>query len=519
MDMMSERASGARICVPLCADDFEGAWQLAARAHAVADMFELRLDCFDEFARADRAPVELIQALRPFIRERTRPLILTLRPEEQGGWSHLRAEERARFWRELFARGEAPDFVDLELDLIEGLGHEAFDWSRIICSHHEFLESPIDLEALYERMARLPARLLKIAVSVTDAVECLPIFHLLARARRDGRQLIAIAMGFAGVVTRVLGPAHGAFLTYAPLIKEGATAPGQVTAAELRDLYRIDAINRETQIYGIIGSPVAYSISPQIHNRAFASRNMDAVYLPFETRDVESFIRRLVHPRTREVDWRWRGLSVTIPHKSAILNLLDSVDEAARQIGAVNTIVVEEDGLRGYNTDAEGVLAPLREAIDLKGARVAIIGAGGAARAALWAFKREGARVTLFARDLPKAQPVAREFGADLQSLAEARFASFDLVVNATPLGARGANEGRTPATAEQLRGAGIAYDLVYNPSETLFLREARQAGCRTIGGLSMLVAQATRQFELWTGEEAPVDLMLEVATRALEKN
>nr|MBA3804447.1 shikimate dehydrogenase [Acidobacteriota bacterium] len=309
----------------------------------------------------------------------------------------------------------------------------------------------------------------------------------------------------------------GSFLTYAPLDDAPATAPGQMSATALNDLYRIRRINEQTEIMGLMGSPVAHSVSPQMHNAAFAARRLNAVYIPFEVRDAVEFIRRMVHPRSRELDWNLRGLSVTAPHKSAVMELLDHLEPPAREIGAVNTIVVVDDGLVGYNTDAEAFLAPLKSRnLCLSGARCALIGAGGAARSALWALQKEGAAVTMFARNVDAARPLAGKFGAICSKLENARFGDFDLVINATPLGTRGQHENETPARAGQLRGARCAYDLVYNPPETRFIREAREAGCETIGGLAMLVAQAAEQFKLWTGEDAPLDVMGEAAARAL---
>jgi shikimate dehydrogenase len=216
----------------------------------------------------------------------------------------------------------------------------------------------------------------------------------------------------------------------------------------------------------------------------------------------------MAHPRTRELEWNLRGMSITAPHKSAIMRHLDRIEPKALEIGAVNTIVVEGKELHGYNTDADAALSPLRGLVDLGGARVAVIGAGGAARALLWGLRASGAHTTLFVRRVESVRETAHAFGADVSQIEGASFEGFELVVNATPLGTRGENVNRTPADIEQLRGARVAYDLVYNPSETLFLRAARSANCRAVGGLSMLVAQAAEQFRLWTGMDAPVEIM-----------
>jgi shikimate dehydrogenase len=235
---------------------------------------------------------------------------------------------------------------------------------------------------------------------------------------------------------------------------------------------------------------------------------VDAVYIPFEVADVDEFARRMVRPGSREFEWNLRGFSVTAPHKTAIMRHLDWAEPSAREIGAVNTVVVEGTELHGYNTDAAASLVPLLARCALRGARVAVLGAGGAARALLWSLREQGAQATVYARDAVRARATAESFGARLLPLDGARFEGFDAVVNTTTLGTRGVGEQATPATAGQLSGARVAYDLVYNPAETRFMREAREAGCDSVGGLPMLVAQAAAQFKLWTGEDAPLDVM-----------
>ncbi|HSK63880.1 MAG TPA: hypothetical protein VK893_08570, partial [Pyrinomonadaceae bacterium] len=188
----------------------------------------------------------------------------------------------------------------------------------------------------------------------------------------------------------------------------------------------------------------------------------------------------------------------------------DEVEPVAQEIGAVNTVIVDDHGLRGYNTDVDGLIEPLRQRLgSLKDLRVAVIGAGGAARAAVWALQRDQATVTLFARDTKKGGLLGDEFGVACQPLEGASFAGYDVVINATP---------QSPAVAEQLSGAGLIYDLVYNPIETTLLKEAKRAGCQTLGGLPMLVAQARRQFQLWAGKESSSDLMYDAAAAALRR-
>ena len=516
--------SAARICVPVCVGRSEELPGAVARAARLADVVELRFDCL-EAGQLTRA-LESIDAL---LDSQPQPFIFTLRHAAHGGRVKLDAAERVQFWsrlRSLLAarsragKSVAENYVDLELDMDSAAGApETFDeLCGVICSLHDFRGAPDDLEELYGQMAATGARVVKIAVTANDATDCIAVFRLLERARRDGRDTVALAMGEAGILTRILGPSRGAAFTYGALDDAQRTAPGQVGAEELRRLYRVHSVRHETLVCGLVGSPVAHSLSPHIHNAAFAARGIDAVYIPLEVSDLRAFVRRMVAPRGREFDWNLRGLSVTAPHKSAVIEHLDWTEPKAREIGAVNTLVVVGGELRGYNTDAEASLAPLRGEIDLSAARVAVIGAGGAARALLWELREAGARATLFARDAARAGETARQFDAAPAPLGGARFDGFDLVVNATPLGTRGPMEGETPAAARQLRGARFAYDLVYNPRETRFLREAREAGCRTLGGLPMLVAQAAAQFKLWTMQDAPIEAMREAAERKMKE-
>lgn len=476
----------------MCAKDLDALDRACDRADEWADVVEIRLDCLD--------PSELPHAVAR-IEKLSSPVILTLRPSEQGGYRHLTPAERHNFWTTNAVRGEAV-WWDVEHDLVSEISS---DWSRTIVSHHDFSGVPADLEEIYERLAQSPARVVKIAVQANDVVDCIPVFQLIDRARLEQKEIIAIAMGNAGIATRILGSARGAFLTFASLDQESATAPGQVNARNLRSLYRIDAIDDETWICGLVGQPALHSISPHIHNAAFAHERINGVYLPFETGDVGSFMKRMVHPRTRELNWNLRGLSITAPHKQSVKEFLDWIEPEAKQIAAVNTVVVEHDRLLGYNTDAAGFIEPLRRRLgQLRDKEVAIIGAGGAARSAVWALTREQARVTLFARDVAKA---SHAFDVTCRPLSSASFSDFDVVVNATPLGS-GELTGQTPASAAQLSGARWVYDLVYNPRDTRLLSEARDAGCQTLGGLEMLVAQARIQFELWTGRRSKLPIV-----------
>lgn len=486
----------ARICVPVCEKGLSAVRSACERASEWADIIELRLDCLE--ADPDSGVLNGLQ----------RPVILTFRPAEQGGCRELGREARMAFWKTQAPRGEDV-WWDLEADLAPELSP---DWSHTIISHHDFSGVPTNLNEIYERLAQTPARVLKIAVQAKDIVDCIPVFQLIDRAGSEGREIVAIAMGDAGITTRILGPSRGAFLTYGALDDDSATAPGQVNARKLHSLYHLDEIDSETMVCGLVGLPVMHSVSPHIHNAALASEGINGVYLPFEVVDIHSFFKRMVHPRTTELAWNLRGLSITAPHKQAVMPYLDRIESDATEIGAVNTIVIENDRLLGYNTDAAGLIDPLLSRLDsLADKTIAIIGAGGAARAAIWALQQQRALITLFARDLAKAS----QLKVPSRALASASFKDYDVVINATPLGS-GAHIDQTPATQQQLHGARFVYDLVYNPMETRFLREAREAGCKTLGGLEMLVAQARIQFELWTGRKPSPSIMHDTAAAVL---
>ena len=273
-------------------------------------------------------------------------------------------------------------------------------------------------------------------------------------------------------------------------------------------------------IYGIVGNPVSHSLSPYMHNAAFKHHEMNAVYIPFEVSNLDEFIKRMVRPETREIEWNMKGFSVTIPHKEAIIKHLDFVDESAKIIGAVNTVKIIDGKLHGFNTDAKGFIAPLlKKYPDLKNASVGIIGNGGAARACIYALKKEGAQITIFARDTEKARDLSTEFEVECLEFKKGKtdFSDIDILINTTPLGMKGSLENQSPAATEETKNLHLAYDLVYNPIETRFLREAETANVKTINGLEMLVSQGIKQFKIWTGLEMQTDIFTQAALKKLK--
>lgn len=501
MEMTIRSDNISFICAPITetsATDFLAAID---EAQQIADAIELRLDYLNDEGRT-RVLAELPARLAGV----TKPLIFTFRPREQGGRRDLSLADRQTFWRSLpSSLISAMAYADFELDLVESLvASSPIPWEKVICSDHHFNETPTNVAEIRDRIARTPAAVIKIATQATRIADCLRIFELLEGSPKP---IIALAMGVPGVATRVLALSRGALLTFGALRRGAESASGQPTVAELRNLYRVKQLSPTSEVLGVIGDSVGHSRSPLMHNAAFAALGRDAVYLPFEVKDVSEFVRDFVRPATRKVDWQMRGLSVTIPHKVAIMPHLDVIDPTAQRIGAVNTVVIEGEELRGYNTDVIGAMKPLDELIAVRDARVAVLGAGGAARAVCYGLSEHGAQVTIHARDFTKAQPLADQFKARVRPLNDFD-GSAEIVINCTPVGMQGRSVEDSPINPEQLRGVKLVYDLIYNPLETVLLKEARAAGCQTLGGLAMLVAQAAEQFRLWTGEEAPTELM-----------
>jgi 3-dehydroquinate dehydratase/shikimate dehydrogenase len=506
---MSEFPS--RICAVVAEGTTDAARKAMRRAASFADLIEIRLDYLRDF---DFANPDYLRAL---LEDKTLPIILTCRAVSEGGEQWV--DDRVRLRLLVEGARRFADYCDIEAAHYDQAAALSPDLSRLILSYHNFEETPSDLGAIYDRVTSLPAAVHKIVTRANTVMDTVATFKLLDRARAEGRELIAMAMGEAGLITRVLGPAWGSFLTYGSLGPGKESASGQPTCDELVNLYRVRRISRNTAITGIIGSPVGHSASPAMHNQAFASLNLDFVYLPFEVDDVADFFHRFVKPATRDVGWNLRGLSVTIPHKSAVVPLLDQVDETARKIGAVNTVVVNEDRLIGYNTDVQGAMEPLEKAFSLAGASCAVIGAGGAARAVIYGLLERGARVSMFARNVEKARALGESFGVAAFPIESLEASNVRVVINTTPIGMRGHSEGVSPVPRETLRGRSIAYDLVYNPLETRFLLDARAEGCQTISGLEMLVAQAALQFELWTGQKPQIETLRDAATERIARH
>jgi 3-dehydroquinate dehydratase/shikimate dehydrogenase len=501
--------NNGKICVSVCASTPLACRKQIAAAAPYADIVEIRFDAFEKEYIATAASIRdaFEQTTKGF---KNIEFVITFRPAKEGGLRLLSKEDRFTFWNS----GITSDYCDRETD-IAGKTFDS-DFKTIIVSAHDF-DGESNASLLAAKVASHNPSISKIAIKADDAVDGLEVWNLL---NSEDKPVVPIAMGNAGKWTRILGPAFGVPLTYASPDQENIVAPGQVSARDLDELYRVKHLNRETEIYGIVGGSTEHSISPYLQNAGFAEAGLDAVYVPFEVSNLGAFVKRMVRPATREIDWNIRGFSVTNPHKESIIKYLDFVDPTAKEIGAVNTVQVVENQLVGFNTDADGFIEPLLASYgDLKGVSVAVFGAGGAARACLWALLRDGAKPAVFARDTSKAAPLAEEFECQLFGLDAWQEHSdrFSIAVNTTPLGTIGANENKSILAAGQIKNLQMIYDLVYNPIETRFLREAKRVKVSAIGGFAMLTSQGAKQFEIWTGTSAPVNAMSRAALSTLK--
>jgi 3-dehydroquinate dehydratase/shikimate dehydrogenase len=462
--------------------------ELRARRDAAsrADLVELRLDYV-------RQP-DVAGALAG----RRVPVIVTCRPGWEGGTFLGSEEERRRLLEQALELGA--EYVDIEWraafgDLVRVRGGRG-----ILLSMHDFAGVPRDLVERYRQMRSTGAAVVKVAVAAKTLCDILPLAEL-RRTDPSGRCAL-IAMGMAGMASRVLAAKLGCCWTYAG----DAVAPGQVGLDRMLDEFGFRGITPATDIYGVVGKPIGHSLSPAMHNVGFAAAGLNAAYLPLEAADVDDFVGF-------STALGLRGASVTAPYKQTLLGRVDEIDELSRQIGAINTVRIGNGRWLGRNTDVAGFLEPLECRLPIAGLRAAIVGAGGAARAAAVALASRGARVTVCARDPRQAAAVARLTGARARGLPPQR-GSWDILVNTTPVGIYPDVEA-TPLAGVTLDGR-LVYDLVYNPPATRLLRDARAAGCETIGGLEMLVAQAVRQFEWWTGERPSPELFADAARRRL---
>ena len=380
--------------------------------------------------------------------------------------------------------------------------------AALVLSFHDF-RGTRKLEETLEKMLAFPADFYKIVSTATTLSDNVTMMKFLSR-ESDKHSLVCMCMGEQGIISRVLGVRAGSVLTFASAGIGEETAPGQVTAQELRSVYRIEQVDAATRVYGVAGDPVSHSLSPTIMNAAFRRENVNAVYLKLHAKTLKDLLRCV-----REIPIH--GISVTMPYKESILPHLDNTDSHTSKIGACNTVVRAQDGkLYGFNTDAAGVVRPLeRRLTTLEGARILVLGAGGAARAAVFGLKERGSEVYILNRSAGPAKKLARQARARTLKRADLKKIAFDVIINATPVGMRNTRE--TPLQEKEIN-ARYVFDMVYDPAETRLLKLARERGAQVIPGIEMFVHQAARQFEIWTGKPAPWDEMLRVVLLALQE-
>jgi len=435
-----------------------------------------------------------------------RAVLLATCRRREGGGSFPGSVEAELHWLSQAAQAGCL-WCDLEIETFRNLPRNSIRHlslpRRILLSIHDFRWMPTLRPA-----ARLGARNEIDGIKVAGAARTIGDSVRLLQFAAGSRNCVAVPMGEVGLPARLLALREGSQLAYAPVA--AATAPGQVTLEEMKHLYRAHALNRQTQVFGVIGDPIAHSLSPLLHNTAFLVRKINAVYLPFLVRNLRDFLKAAP-------DFGLRGFSVTLPHKQSILRHLQDCDALSAEIGAVNTVLVRRDGsLYGCNTDYVGVLRALEEKLSLSKSRVLILGAGGAARAAAFALSRAGASVCISARREGAARELARAVRGEVIQRRTLRTQSFDAILNATPIGMY-PHSAISPLASGELH-CRIVMDLIYRPERTTLLKLAARKRITTVSGVEMFLAQGIAQWELWMKRSAPKKAMRQAVLAALRE-
>ena len=474
-------------------------------AAAGADIVEIRLDTVD---RPDVAGA---------LEGRRCPVIVTCRAAWEKGFFEGAEEERRRILEQAFALGA--EFVDVEARA--GFAGEliaARHGRGVVVSSHVYGECPADLASRWEELNRAGAEVAKLAVEARSLDDTAKVMAL-GRVRKDdqgGAGHVLIAMGDQGLASRVLSTRIGNRWTYAG----DNVAPGQVSARRMLDEFRFHDLRRGTAVYGVVGNPVMHSLSPVMHNAGFRHFGIDAVYLPLLAKDAADFVEF-----AKAIGLS--GASITAPFKVHLMEAADELEPLAQRVGAINTLTMRDGKWMGANTDVYGFAAPLLARLgDLPaevgsheksagrpatGLRTTILGAGGAARAVAVALSDLGAAVTVCARRPEAAREVADLAGGTIGALPPAA-GSWDVLINSTSWD--GDMAARSPVPPARLDGR-LVYELLYVPPVTKLMADAAAAGCTTIGGLEMLVAQAEKQFEIWTGQKPPAGLFQQAAAQS----
>jgi 3-dehydroquinate dehydratase/shikimate dehydrogenase len=505
------RSRIGKLCVAITGATPQEMTQKAAEVLKETNFLEFRLDYLAK-------PAAALPVFKQFLAENTAATaIATCRLKENGG----RFDGSRTTALDILLKAAASGFqlVDIELESVEKLPKNTLAQLReagaaIIVSHHDF-HATKDLDAVYKRIKPLEPDFTKIVPTAKSLSDNLTLMRFLERVEDESNSsVVGICMGEPGIISRVLGLRAGSAFTFAAAHVGEETAPGQIAARTLLETYRVDQVDAATKVYGVAGNPVRSSLSPLMMNTAFRLETVNAVYLALQTSKADDLFKLV-----REVPIQ--GLSITMPLKQDVIPLLERTDPLSAKIGAVNTILRAQDGkFYGFNTDVAGIVQPLERRLSLKNAKVLVLGAGGAARAAVFGCRDKGAEVFILNRTPETAQKLAKQSGAKVIKRDAVAKSTFDVIINATPLGMAGTTGKNIPASPLEAAELNTRYvfDLVYNPIETPLLRLARQKGIAVITGVEMFVQQGARQFEIWTGKPAPEEEMLRVVLHSLRQ-
>ena len=491
-----------RICVPIIASNPVDMVQKADAVVRDNSFIEFRLDYLSK-------PTLALQKIKAFVEYHPEVLIVaTCRRAANGG--KFRGSMASEVDILVKAATQGCHLVDLEVETAAQLKPSDFTRLRrsanLILSHHDFRGTK-KLEETFARMTQYPADFFKVVSTANTLSDNAVMMKFLERHSHE-HYMIGLSMGEQGLISRVLGVRAGSQFTFGAVGPGEETAPGQISARALQDTYRIEQVDAATRVYGVAGDPVNHSLSPVMLNTAFRRENVNAVYLALHARSMSDLLACV-----RDIPIH--GLSITMPYKEEILKHLDKTDPLTAKIGACNTVVRSQEGkLYGFNTDVTGVVRPLEMRLPLQGAKILVLGAGGAGRAAVFGLKERSAEVYVFNRTPGPAQNLAKKARAKAVNKMQLRKMAFDVIINATPVGMEG-NRDPLPIS-EQEFNAKYFFEMVYTPAETKMVKMARAKGMHVILGAEMFVQQGARQFEIWSGKPAPVQEMQRVVEYAL---
>ena len=450
------------------------------------------------------------------------PLILTLRSKQEGGFFSEGEEKRIQLIKKIInSENKRIEFIDLEHSIQENTLKKLIESAaeknkKIILSSHNLKKafSKQELKKKFLEMKKFNAEVIKIIGTASKLTDNLILIDLLKELnQKKNQQKVSLAlMAEKGQPSRILGALFGNYLTYCALNEESLTASGQITLKELNEFYVLERFKEFPKLFSVIGNPVKHSKGNIIHNLAMINQKINGLYIKLFVDDLHDFFIFFN-------ELNFSGASITSPHKEAVIPFLDSLDPLAEKIQSVNTIARENGKLKGFNTDCFGAINSLKELTELKGKKVALIGAGGAANAVAFGLKKEKSNLTIVNRDEFKGRKLAEENNAKFLSLKEFQEKEkleFDVIINATTIGMT-PNINESLIKKSQLNENQIVFDLIYSPPETKLFKEAKEAGCKTINGFRMLVLQAAKQFELWHKKPAPIELMQKILNEIFE--